>query len=294
MAHRKNDLQRVWSSESSASDPNSEDMQRPPWVRRRWSAWAESPSWRPSKSLRPRRLSLAREDSTQRDTPNAFPTSASSTPSDGDICCNNDLTRKKGFVRRIQANDKAPTDYTRQFSAPLPVLQQHRQAANNDTNQELRKFEGRPCLGPSVTEISKNLNSAKKPKRPAEPMFTKVRRCTFDRSVQRDIEDLNRAWVSPLKQFDTSHAPPAIDRSTSSASFRSCIWSDVETDIEVVSDIGADTDTDCEGRPATRCLVFDPFDGMPHPFWGIDVEQASWVSIPNPAKLDPECKVLHM
>lgn len=70
--------------------------------------------------------------------------------------------------------------------------------------------------------------------------------------------------------------------------------SEVETDLDVISDKGVDTDTDTEGRPATRCMVFDPLDGLPHPFWGVEVEQSSWVSLPNAAKLDPECKILHM
>lgn len=70
--------------------------------------------------------------------------------------------------------------------------------------------------------------------------------------------------------------------------------SEIETDLDVISDHGVDTETDVEGRAATRCLIFDPFDGLPHPFWGVEVEQSSWVSIPNPSKLDPECKILRM
>lgn len=72
------------------------------------------------------------------------------------------------------------------------------------------------------------------------------------------------------------------------------ILSEVETDLDVISDQGVDTDTDVEGRPATRCSMFDALDGLPHPFWGVETEQSSWVSLPNSSKLEPECKVLHM
>lgn len=237
------------------SDLKFEDMQRPPWVRR-WSAWGKADSTD---------VTLSHDYNSREDTTKPHVTATTGI-----------LSEK---IDASQVAHRPELSIHKRQRKEMDGIETVMQACGSSSSKKPAKQQLRSTGSLGHTDARETSPELK---------FTKVRRHSLGRMSKPKP---NFKWVSPLEQQNLWK--DTVKRA-SPDSFRSVIWSEAETDIEVHSDKGADTDTDKEGRPATRAFVLDPFDGMPHPFWGIDVEQSSWLSIPNPWKLDPECKVLHM
>lgn len=291
------------------SDIDAQEMQRPVWTRR-WSAWI-APSWRSARGhllgapqefleMGPGGLGAMTAQHIL-ESPTSTATKRATRPEDvilaapvppppppptekGPPPAPPPPSPKTVLRLTLEAEPRGP---------PAMELERPRDAVRKTTSTVASAAAKVPTRTMSAT-----MSEARSPEESPHLKFQKVRRRRLGRSSSlactpgREPEERypvepRPAWPPPAAE-EVTVTPPAENP------FHACIWSDVDTDVEVVHDNGVDTDTDVESRPATRCFVLDPFDGLPHPFWGVDVEQSSWVSIPNPAKLDPECKVLRM